>query len=106
MNVEMALFGFKVVLVLKGIFALAALLEVIVMAIWEYKRMTKVRKAQFWATSALAVFAMLWVTTMFMLLAYPHLARLIPELGWYILIFGSPTAALAAGLSVGLYSSS
>ncbi len=104
MNTEMARFGFEVVLVLKGIFALAALLNVIVLAIWVYKSMSKMRKIHFWLACIFAVFAILWVTTMHILLAYPHLAKMIPQPGWNVLIFGSLTPAFAAGLTMGLHS--
>jgi len=103
MSTEMVLFGFKIVLVLKGIFAFTALLNVIVLRIWVYRSMSKMRKFHFWIACILAVFAVLWVTTMHVLLVDPDLTKLIPQTGWYVLILGSPTAALAAGLTVGLH---
>lgn len=103
MNTEMALFGFKAVLALKSIFALVALLSVIVLRIRVYKSMSNMRKLHFWLASFLAVFATLWVITMHVLLVYPHIANQIPQAGWYVLVFGSPTAAMAAGLTMGLH---
>ncbi len=105
MNAEMARIGLEVELVLKGIFALLALFGV-VKAIRKYNAMQTTQKFNFWFAVATTITALLWVATMSLLLAYPHLAKMIPEAGWYIIIFASPTAALAAGATMGLYNTS
>ena len=102
MNKEMALFGLEVVMVLKGIFALCVLIAAI-KAVRTYNRLGGMQKVSFWRASTLSVVALLWVASLAFLLTHQSIAHMIPEAGWYFIIFASPTAAMAAGSAMGMF---
>lgn len=98
----MALLSLEVMMVLKGIFALGALIASI-KAVRMYKRMGGMQKVSFWLASTLSVVALLWVASLAFLLTHQSIAHMIPEAGWYFIIFASPTAAIAAGSAMGMF---
>lgn len=101
MNAEMVRLGLHVTVTLKGIFAVCALIGVIYAA-RDYKRLSGTQKYYFWIATPLTVVALLWVASMTLLLTHPYVAPMIPQAGWYFIIFASPTAAIAAGATMGV----
>lgn len=102
MNKETALFSLVVLMVLKGIFALGALIASI-KAVRTYKRFGRMQKVYFWLASTLSVVALIWIASLAFLLTHQSIARMIPEAGWYFIIFASPAAAIAATSAIGMF---
>lgn len=101
----MGLLGLQVVVVLKGIFSFLALLTVL-SAVRSNRRFVGTQRICFWFASVFSVIALLWVATLMFLLAHPSIGPFVPQEGWYFVIFGSPTAAVAAGAAMGMYAKS
>lgn len=101
MNAEMVRLGLYVTITLNGIFAAYALVGVIYAA-RDYKRLSGTQKYYFWIATPLTVIALLWVAFMTLLLTHPYVAPMITQAGWYFLIFAFPTAAVAAGMTMGV----
>lgn len=102
MNTEMARLTLYSAIVLKGTLALLALLGLI-RAKRAYRQLRGAQKMYFWIAATATATTIVWAASLAFLLTHPGIAPIVPQAGWYFLIFASPAAAIAAGSTMGIF---